>query len=128
MKYIDFADREFVFLFYQTSHSEAIIRSFKRDIIQDKNHDKNIDIYIGAIEYIELPCRFQGFRISKPTEEEQIYLCRKLRTDIPIEKIIVLVSGEERYYVVASVLSVLENDLDFLELPIYNFLRNKNLN
>lgn len=37
----------------------------------------------------------------------------------------VLISEGKRYYIVASIIKIMENDLDFGVLPIYAFLSNK---
>lgn len=120
---MDFKDRKFKFWFYQVSHSEAIIRSPKTDL--DKIYVTNIDIYLGDISYIEMPCILQGLQIDEPTKEDRVYLSQKLDKDIPIKKIVVLVSEGKRYYVVASIIKIMENDLDYGILPIYAFLANK---
>ena len=120
---VNIANRKFKFWFYQISHSEAIIRSPKIDL--NKTYDTNIDIYLGDIYYIEMPCILQDLQIDYANEEDYFYLSRKLEKDISIEKIIVLVSGKKRYYIVASVIKFLENDLDYGVLPIHAFLANK---
>lgn len=123
MKEMNFIDRKFKLWFYQVSHSEAIIRSPKTDL--DKIYNKNIDIYFGGIDYIELPWLLQGLQINKPTEEDRIYLSEKLGKDISMKKIVVLLSEGKRYYVVASSMKIMENDLDYGVLPIAAFLANK---
>lgn len=123
MEKMDFNDRKFKFWFYQVSHSEAIIRSPKTDL--DKIYDTNIDIYLGDINYIEMPWLLRGLQIDEATEEDATYLSQKLDKDIPLEKIVVLVSEGKRYYVVASIIKIMENDLDYGVLPIYAFLANK---
>lgn len=120
---MNFNDRKFKFWFYQVSHSEAIIRSPKTDL--DKIYVTNIDIYLGDISYIEMPCILQGLQIDEPTKEDRVYLSQKLDKDIPIKKIVVLVSEGKRYYIVASIIKIMENDLDYGILPIYAFLANK---
>lgn len=120
---MDFKDRKFKFWFYQVSHSEAIIRSPKTDL--DKIYATNIDIYLGDISYIEMPCILQGLQIDETTKEDRVYISQKLDKDIPIKKIVVLVSEGKRYYVVASIIKIMENDLDYGILPIYAFLANK---
>lgn len=120
---MDFNDRKFKFWFYQVTHSEAIIRSPKTDL--DKIYATNIDIYLGDISYIEMPCILHGLQIDEPTKEDRVYLSQKLDKDIPIKKIVVLVSEGKRYYVVASIIKIMENDLDYGILPIYAFLANK---
>ncbi len=125
MEKLNIANRKFKLWFYQVSHSEAIIRSPKTDL--NKIYDTNIDIYLGDISYIEMPCLLQELQINDATEEDCIYLSRKLEKDIPMKKIIVLVSEGKKYYVVASIIKIMENDLDYGVLPIYAFLANKEI-
>lgn len=120
MEGLNIADRKFKLWFYQVSHSEAIIRSPKTDL--DKTYSTNIDIYLGDIYYIEMPCLLQDLVIDDATEEDCIYLSQKLGRDIPIKKIIVLVSSGKKYYIVASIIKFMENDLDYGVLPIRAFL------
>lgn len=119
---MDFNERRFKLWFYQVSHSEAIIRSPKTD--SDKVYDTNIDIYLGDIKYIDIPCILPGLQIDKATEKDVMYLSQKLSKDIPMETIVVLVSEGKRYYVVASIIKIMKNDLDYGVLPIYAFLEN----
>ena len=123
MKTTDFLDRKFKLWFYQISHSEAIIRSPKTD--SNKIYGTNIDIYLGDIDYIEIPWIFNGLKIEQATEEDALYLCKRLGKDIAYDKIVVLVTEGQRYYVVASILEIMENDLEYGVLPIYAFLENK---
>lgn len=115
--------RKFKLWFYQVSHSEAIIRSPKIDL--GKMYDTNIDIYVGDIDYIEIPTIMTELHISNATKEDVTYLSEKLGKDISTEKIIVLISEGRKYFIVASIIKMLENDLDFGVLPIYSFLTNK---
>lgn len=119
----NFKDRKFKFWFYQVSHSEAIIRSPKADL--HKIYDMNIDIYLGDISYIEMPCILQGLQIEAATEEDVVYLSQKLSVDISVNNIVVLISEGKKYYVVASTIKIIENDLDYGVLPIYAFLANE---
>ncbi|MBD5542330.1 MAG: hypothetical protein HDR00_14300 [Lachnospiraceae bacterium] len=123
MENMDFRDRKFKFWFYQVSHSEAIIRSPKTD--GDKLYDMNIDIYLAGIDYIEMPCLLYGLQIDRATEADAVYLSQKLGKDIPLGKIVVLISEGRRYCIVASIVKIMENDLDYGVLPIYAFLANK---
>lgn len=109
-------EREFKFWFYQISHSEVIIRSPKNE--EDMLYH-NIDIYIGAVEYLEIPFQFDGLRITEATKEDVDYICLKLGKSVPGERVIVLISENKKYYIVASVFKILENDLNEDELPIY---------
>ena len=44
------------------------------------------------------------------------------RDYITEDEIIVIISNAKEYYIVASVISVLKNDLSYMELPIHCFL------
>lgn len=115
--------RKFKLWFYQVSHNEAIIRSPKGHF--EKTYDTNIDIYLGDIAYMEMPTIIQELRISKATVEDLEYISEKLGETISIEKIIVFISKGKKYYVVASIIKILENDLDFGVVPIYTYLAGK---
>lgn len=111
-------EREFKFWYYQISHGEVIIRSPKNE---DDMLYHNIDIYIGDVDYLELPFQFNGLRITEATKEDMDYICLKLGKSVPGEKIIVLISQNKKYYIVASYYKILENDLNEDVLPIYCF-------
>lgn len=64
-------------------------------------------------------------QIDRATEADAVYLSQKLGKDIPVEKIVVLISEGRRYCIVASIIKIMENDLDYGVLPIYAFLANK---
>ncbi len=124
MEKFNISDRKFKFWFYQISHSEAIIRSPKADL--NKTYNTNIDIYLGDIKYIEIPWLFRGLMIESGKQEDVAYLSQKLGEEIPAEKIIVMISEGKRFYVVASIIRIMENELDYGVLPIYAFLSNYN--
>lgn len=119
-----YSDREFKVLFYQISHSEMIIRSSKKDAITSEEH--NIDIYLGDVRYFELPSRMNGLSFRKPVLEDIEYLNKKTDVSVSEEDVIVLMSNDKTYYVVASVISIMENDLDRMKLPIDIFLHDSN--
>lgn len=123
VKKIDFKDRKFKFWFYQVLPGEAIIRSTNTDL--NIKYDKTIDIYLEDVGYVEMPWLLRGLRIDEATEEDAIYLNRKLGKEIPMEKIVVFVSEGKRYYVVASNIKIMENDLEHGVLPIRTFLVDK---
>lgn len=116
---INLQDRQFRMWFYQVSHCEAIIRSKKNNNDID---DMNIDIYLTGIDYMEVPWIFNGLLIESTTEEDRLYLSQKLDKDIPIEKIVVLISEEKRFYVVAAGIKIMKNNLELTELPIDRYL------
>lgn len=114
---LNFQDRQFRLWYYQVSHCEAIIRSKKSNV-----DDMNIDIYFTGIDYMEVPWIFNGLLIESATEEDRLYLSQKLDKDVPIEKIVVLISEEKKFYVIAAQIKVMKNNLELMELPIERFL------
>lgn len=109
-------ERKFRFWFYQISHGEVIIRSPKNE---DDMLYHNIDISIGAVEYLELPFQFDGLRITEATKEDVDYICLKLGKSVPEKEIIVLMSENKKYYIVASYYKILENDLNENVIPLH---------
>lgn len=116
-------NRKFKLWFYQVTHSEAIIRSPKWHL--EKTYDTNIDIYLGGIVYMEMPTNIQELEISNATSEDVAYIFEKTGKAIAIEKIIVFISQGRKYYVVASIVKIMKNDLVYLSLPIYTFFEGK---
>lgn len=111
-----YIERKFDFWFYQISHTEVVIRSPKNE---NEGLYNNIDIYIGAVEYLELPCQFYGLRIKKATKEDVDYISLRLGKRVLEKEIIVLISEENRFYIVAPFFKILENNLNEDELPIH---------
>lgn len=112
-------NRNFKLWFYHVTHNEALIRSPKNDVYD------NIDIYFADIKYIEVPSILTNLHIDKATKEDVEYLSKKIENDITIEDIKVMISEKHRYYIVASVMKIMENDLELFELPFYTFMKNQ---
>jgi len=121
-----YPDRLFKLLFFQISHNEMIIRSSMRDVLRGQYYDCNIDIYLGGVQYFDMPCRINGLIFKKPSPEDITYLCDKTNVSVSEENVIVLVSEEKKHYIIASVIAVFENTLSEMELPIHNFLHSHN--
>ena len=118
----NYSDRRFQLLFYQVSHGEMIIRSHKNDTVRNVAYEHTLDIYLGNVTYMELPWRMDGICFRKPNSKDVEYLNTRIDDRVTEDEIIVIQSGEKEYYVVASVISVIENDLSFVELPIHCFV------
>jgi len=118
----NFSHRSFQLLFYQISHGEMIIRSHKTDAIRGINYNHTIDIYFGDVTYMEIPRDLEGITFRRPNEDDVKYLNSKTQKEITEDEIVVIISNSKEYYVVASVISVLENDLSYMELPIHCYL------
>ena len=125
MKVRDFNSNEFLWgerkyklIFYQVSHGEMILRSDKDDIA----HSHTIDIYFGDVKYMEIPSELNGIRFRRANENDIRYLKSKKISDITEDEVVVIISNGTEYFVVASLISILENDLSYMELPIHCFL------
>ncbi len=112
-----YPNRRFQLLFYQISHGEMIIRSQKNN-----NYNKTIDIYFGDVNYMEIPSELNGIRFRRANADDVTYIKSKIKKYITQDEIVVIVSEDKEYYIVASVISINENDLSFVELPIHCFL------
>lgn len=117
-----YSNRLFKLLFFQISHSEMIIRSSKHDALSGQYYNCNVDVYLGGVQYFDIPCRINGLSFKKPSSEDIAYLCDKTDVSVSEENVIVIVSNGKTYYIVASVISVSENTLSEMELPIHSFL------
>lgn len=113
-------DRQFRFWYYQASHGEAIIRSPKNEF-----SDKNIDILFCDVKYIEIPTMLSELQLDSANKEDIVYLSKKIRGTVQAKDITVLVSGEQRFYVIASCIKVMENTLNMMELPVHTFMRGR---
>ena len=104
-----YPNRRFQLLFYQISHGEMIIRSQKNN-----SYIHTIDIYFGDVAYMEIPSELNGIRFRRANADDEKHITQ--------DKIVVIVSEDKEYYIVASVISINENDLSFVDLPIHCFL------
>lgn len=107
-------NRKFKFWFYQISHSEALLRS-----PIDQMNSKNIDIYFDAVDYIEIPYILNNLSLEKAEEKDVKYISEKLGKDVSADKITVLICEEGRFYIIARLVRISENELDPMELPLY---------
>jgi transcriptional regulator len=71
---------------------------------------------------MELPMILNGLTIEEPTEEDIEYLMKKvpqkIQKKIVAKNIRVFVSEEKRYFVVATLMKIMENDLGLFEVPL----------
>ena len=117
-----YPDRRFQLLFYQISHGELIIRSHKTDNVKGYTNNHTIDIYFGNVIYMEIQSELNGIIFRKALEDDVRYINSKIKERITADNIVVITSGNKEYYIVASAISIIENDLSFVELPIHCFL------
>ena len=68
----------------------------------------NLDIYFSDVSYIEIPMEMDGIQILKTEKEDIDYITGKIgSTD---KTITVLMNRSHKYYVVSSVLKIIENN------------------
>lgn len=81
---------------------------FTKSIINDK--DCNIDV-----SYVEIPIEMNGIEILEATQEDIDYIKKKIGN---VDKTItVLISENQKYFIVASVVKIMKNNLSMFELP-----------
>ena len=102
-------ERVFKLWYYTISHGQMLLRSV------GTTERGNMDIYFGDVSYIELPTMMNEIEILNSSQEDIDYIAQKIG-DVN-KKITVLSSGNRKYYVVSSIVKVLENELNFWELP-----------
>lgn len=74
-----------------------------------------MDIYFGDVSYIEIPTKINEIEILQTSQEDIDYIVHRIGNT---NKIITVLSSESRkYYVVSSVVEVLENGLNMFDLP-----------
>lgn len=114
MEGVMYHDRKFKLWFYQISHSEAIIRSSK-----DSEYPYHIDIYFGDVQYIDLPTSPKTKLTLEDTQNCDLdILSQKLQRKIEKKNVTVFSVEGQRFYVVASIIKFIENDLERTQVPI----------
>ena len=113
-----YPDRKFKLMFYQISHSEMILRSYKDGYLHNISYEKNIDIYFGDVDYIELPQIIYGIKFRKATADDIRYLSAKTHCRISEDNVVVIISEDKEYYIVASIIKISENELGHVVVPI----------
>jgi hypothetical protein len=112
------SDRRFQIWEYQVSHRQLLIRSPQAPAT-DKSPEfrTNLDVVCLGVDYMAVPRAFDGLELMSPTSDEIQHLEVLLGRPIAPDHVKVLVSDGKRFTVVASSLSVSENDWDLFESP-----------
>ncbi|WP_411347176.1 hypothetical protein [Paenibacillus sp. WLX2291] len=111
-----FGDRKFKLWYYTISHGQLLLRSIK-----DDNNTTNIDVMFLDVDYIELPRYLSDVKLEKAQEKDINYIQQKLGEHILPESIRIIISKNGRYIVVASIMKVVENELEMFDLPFDTF-------
>ena len=101
--------RLFKLWFYTVSHRHILLRSIVN------NEVCNLDIYFGDVLYVEMPVAMNDMEILETTQEDIDYITQKIGNTN--KNITVLKSGECKYFVVSSIMKIMENNLSMFELP-----------
>ncbi len=107
------SSRRFQLWEYRVSHGALLIRSPK-----GPQEDTNIDVVFDGVEYIDCPRMLRGLLLMEGSAEEMRELEGAFGEIRAADRLIVLVSGGVRHYVVASSCRVDENDWDIFESPL----------
>ena len=102
-------NRLFKLWYYTVSHKQMLLRSVGFD------GTCNIDIYFEDVSYVEIPSDMKGIEILETTKADIDYIAKKIGNTE--KKITVLKCGNHKYFVVSSVVKLMENKLSMFELP-----------
>jgi hypothetical protein len=112
------SDRTFKVWEYQISHGQLLIRSPKAPATRMSPESlTNIDLVCLGVEYMAVPRVLHGLELLPPTPDEIRHLEGLLGKAIVPDNIKVLASDGKRFTVVASSVSLSENDWDIFESP-----------
>lgn len=106
-------NRRFQFWEYSVSHGSLLIRSPK-----DQDHDRNIDILFGGVQYVMLPRHFKWLdNIVEATEEDTTMLVALFGEILDPHKIFVLIAENKKHFVVAAGMKIQESETDIFDSP-----------
>lgn len=109
--------RRFKLWYFSVSHAMLLIRSPKNNV-----WSTNVDICFSSVEYIDCPVNLCEIMIEKANFSDIELIEKKLNKKITQSSITVLVSAENRFYVVSENVQISENQYDFMDLP-YDFIK-----
>lgn len=102
-------NRLFKLWYYTVSHKQMLLRSIGND------NTCNIDIYFGDVSYVEMPVEMKEIKILETMQEDINYITQRIGKTKKV--ITVLMSDNRKYFIVSSVMKIMENDLSMFELP-----------
>ena len=113
------SSRAFQVCEYQVSHGHLLIRSPRSPgTLDEPKQTTNVDLHFWGVDYFELPGILSGIEIVMPTREEVERLGVVVEKQLQPVKVVVLRSGNQRFFVVADGFTVEENQWDIFESPI----------
>jgi hypothetical protein len=113
------SDRTFKVWEYQVSHGQLLVRSPKAPASSfGPEQVTNLDIAFSGVEYMALPRLMRGLELVHATPQEVTALSRVVGRSLIADHVLILVSGTNRFPVVATGVTVSENSWDIFESPI----------
>ena len=115
------SDRHFQVWEYLISHGQLLLRSPKFvGTLETPGQATNIDLVFVAVEYLSLPTTLKGIEFVEPTNKEINEAKKKLGRDLYIsERVIVILSAGQRYFIVGIRATTSENDWEGFDSPMY---------
>jgi hypothetical protein len=110
-----FPARRFQLWAFSVSHKRLLVRGPKT-----KEDALNIDLHFGSVEYLDIPTAFTGLHLAAPEPSEIGRVRQMLGPAVDPAHVHILVSGERRHVVVAWTLLVEENDMEYMETPLWS--------
>jgi len=107
-----FAGRKFQFWEYRVSHGELLVRSPK-----GAGSSFNVDLMFVGVEYVDLPRFLPELEVDEPTEDDLLRAKERLGKAVEKRSTTVLKCQGRRHVVVATAVSVSENDMDIFDSP-----------
>ncbi|WP_128331445.1 hypothetical protein [Apibacter sp. HY039] len=108
---IELKNRIFKIWKYSVTHSMLLLRSPK-----NSEFTTNIDLIFSGVKIIKLPNIFKGNSITSISiQEDQVIMNDFLNQNINLEEVYVFNGDKIKYYVVASMINIEENDSDIFE-------------
>ena len=93
---------------YHVSHPNLLVRSPK-----NREYKTNIDIIFYDVKLINLPSIFHGTRISSISQTDDMDLIKKIENmGYDINEVIVFHDKKQKFYVIASIIKIEENEDD----------------
>ena len=107
-----FPTRMFQVWIYTVGHQSLLIRSPIGEI-----DSTNIDLIMTGVKYMALPTIVRGLYVEQATAEEVREVSDIIGKQIPAGHVRILVTGGQRFIVVASSMQFSENENDFFSNP-----------
>lgn len=119
-------ERTFKVWEYLVSHGQLLIRSPKAPATgSSPERTTNVDLVCVGVEYMALPRALHGLVVREPTAAEVASVSALLGKPVDGRELRMLESEGRRFPVVATSLSISENDWDIFDSPFEHHSRSR---